>query len=52
MTDEAVDEVATRSREGLSLAVVAADFDVHARTLARELRRAGVSIQKRNGWPQ
>jgi IS30 family transposase len=50
MTDESVARAAARCEQGTSLAVVASEFGVHQRTLARELRRAGVSIRLRRGW--
>jgi len=49
MTDESVAMAATRYREGASLATVAQEFDVHSRTLAREFRRAEMSIRSRRG---
>jgi hypothetical protein len=52
MTDRSVERAATRYRAGESLKAVAAHFDVDARTLAREFRRAGVPIRLRRGWPQ
>jgi len=51
MTDRIVQRAATRYRRGASLKVIAAQFDVDARTLAREFRRAGVPIRPRRGWP-
>jgi len=50
MTDVSVARAATRYGEGASLAVVAQEFGVHGRTLAREFRRAGVSIRLPRGW--
>ena len=50
MTDETVTRAAARYREGASLAIAAAEFGVHTRTLAREFRRAGVAIRPRRGW--
>lgn len=49
MTDDSVAMAATRYGQGASLAVVAQEFDVHGRTLAREFRQAGVSIRSRHG---
>lgn len=49
MPDDAVARAAKRYSEGAPLAVVANEFDVHARTLAREFRQAGVSIRPRRG---
>jgi len=49
MTDDSVARAATRYGRGASLAVVAKEFDVHARTLAREFRQARVSIRPRHG---
>ncbi len=51
MTGRIVQRAATRYRKGESLKVVAAQFDVDARTLAREFGRAGVPIRPRRGWP-
>ena len=50
LTDDAVARAAARYQAGASLSWVAAEFDVHSRTLARELRRAGVAIRHRRGW--
>ena len=50
MTDESVATAAARYEQGASLAVVASQFGVHQRTLARELRRAKASIRPRRGW--
>ena len=50
MTDEAVARAARRYSSGLSLDAVAAEAEVHQRTLARELRSAGAPIRTRNGW--
>lgn len=49
MTDNSVAMAATRYRDGIPLAIVAKEFDVHARTLAREFRQAGVAIRPRHG---
>ena len=49
MTDDSVATAATRYGKGTSLAVVAKEFNVHARTLAREFRQAGVPIPPRHG---
>ena len=51
MTDRSVREAAKRYGSGESLKVVAVQFDVDAKTLAREFRRAGVPIRPRRGWP-
>jgi len=51
MTDRSVRVAAKRYGTGESLKVVAVQFDVDARTLAREFRRAGVGIRPRRGWP-
>ena len=50
MNDESVALAAARYEQGASLAVVASEFGVHQRTLARELRRAGASLRPRRGW--
>ena len=50
MTDESVAMAAAGYGQGASLAVVANESEVDARTLAREFRRAGVSIRARRGW--
>jgi len=50
MTDETVARADARYEQGASLAVVANEFGVRQRTLARELRRAGTSIRPRRGW--
>jgi len=50
MTDASVARATQRYVDGLSLAAVAGEFGVHERTLARELRSAGVPIRPRNGW--
>ena len=50
MTDAQVTEAAARYRDGHSLATVADEFNVDARTLGREFRRAGVPIRPRRGW--
>ena len=49
MTDESVALAAARYEQGASLALVAGEFGVHQRTLAREFRRAGASIRPRRG---
>ena len=49
MTDDSVATAATRYGKGTSLAIVAKEFDVHSRTLAREFRQAGVPIRPRRG---
>ena len=50
MTDESVALAAARYEQGASLAVVAREFGVHQRTLARELRQAAAPIRLRQGW--
>lgn len=50
MSDDSVARAAQRYGEDAPLAVVANEFDVHARTLAREFRQAGVSIRPRRGF--
>lgn len=50
MTDGSVRDAAKRYEAGGSLKVVAAQYGVDARTLAREFRRAGVPIRPRRGW--
>ena len=50
MTDESVALAAARYEQGASLAVVASDFGVHQRTLARELRHFGACIRPRRAW--
>jgi len=44
-----VQDAAQLYRKGESLKVVATRFGVDARTLAREFRRAGVTIRPRQG---
>jgi hypothetical protein len=51
MTDRSVRQTAKLYGSGEPLKVAAARFDVDARTLAREFRRAGVPIRPRRGWP-
>ena len=51
MTDLSVHRAATRYESGESLKVVAAQFGVDARTLAREFKRAGIKTRPRRGWP-
>ena len=51
MTDHSVHQAAKRYASGGSLKVVAVRFDVDARTLAREFRRAGTPIRPRPGRP-
>ncbi len=51
MTDSSVSQAAKIYGSGEPLQVVAAQFDVDAKTLAREFRRAGVPIRRRRGWP-
>lgn len=51
MTDRTVVEASSRYGQGLSLEVVAEEFGVHSRTLAREFRLAGVPVRARRGWP-
>jgi AraC-like DNA-binding protein len=50
MTDAQVAEAAAMYRDDHSLATVATEFKVDARTLGREFRKAGVSIRPRRGW--
>ena len=50
LTDTKVAEAAVSYLDGHSLAAVAREFGVDARTLAREFRRAGVAIRRRRGW--
>ncbi len=50
MTDESVAMAAARYEQGASHAVVAIQFGVHQRTLAKDLRRAGASLRPRRGW--
>ena len=50
MTDALVAEAAARYLEGHSLAIVADQFNVDARTLGREFRKAGITIRPRPGW--
>jgi transcription initiation factor TFIIIB Brf1 subunit/transcription initiation factor TFIIB len=50
MTDTLVADAAARYREVHSLVTVASEFDVDARTLGREFRKAGVPIRPRQGW--
>jgi hypothetical protein len=49
MTDDSVAMAATRYGQGASLAVVAQEFDVRGRILAREFCQPGVSIRSRHG---
>jgi len=49
MTDGSVALAASRYEQAKSLAFVADEFGVDARTLAREFRRAGTSIRLRRG---
>ena len=51
MTDRSVREAAKHYEAGESLTAVGVRFDVDAKTLAREFRRAGVPIRARRGWP-
>ena len=51
MTDHSVSQATEHDEAGESLKVVAARFDVDAKTLARELRQAGVQIRPRLGQP-
>jgi AraC-like DNA-binding protein len=48
--DAVVVEAAVEYLAGHSLTTVATEFKVHARTLAREFRKAGVAIRPRRGW--
>ncbi len=50
MTDRSVRQAANRYASGESLNAVAVRFDVDARTLAREFRRAGIETRSRPGW--
>jgi AraC-like DNA-binding protein len=50
LTDSHVAQASMRYADGLSLADVASDSNVHERTLAREFRRAGTPIRGRRGW--
>ena len=49
MTDFQVVRAFDRYSEGLSLADVAGEFEIHERTLAREFRRAGSPVRARRG---
>jgi hypothetical protein len=51
MTDREVQQAATRYGKGESLKVVASRFGVDQRTLARELKKAGIPTRPRWGWP-
>lgn len=50
MTGPSVRQAAERYASGESLKVVAAQFDVDAKTLAREFKRAGLLVRPRRGW--
>jgi AraC-like DNA-binding protein len=50
MTDVQVARAAARYLDGHSLTTVADEFKIHARTLAREFRKARVTIRPRRGW--
>ena len=50
MTESSVREATRRYESGDSLKAVAFQFDIDARTLAREFRRAGVPVRPRRGW--
>ena len=50
MTDRSVRQAAKRYETRESLKVVAARFGVDAKTLAREFKRGGIAIRRRNGW--
>jgi 5'-3' exonuclease len=50
MSEDDIGEAARRYRTGDSLAKVAFAFDVDAKTVRRELHRAGVAIRPRRGW--
>jgi len=52
MTDRSVRQAGKRYATGKSLKVVAHQFGIDAKTLAREFRQAGVSIRPRQGWPR
>jgi len=51
MNDRTVRQAATPYRRGESLKVVATNFGVDARTLARGFSRAGAQTRPRRGWP-
>jgi hypothetical protein len=52
IAEEAPREQALQPRylDGHSLTTVADEFKIHARTLAREFRKARVTIRPRRGW--
>ena len=50
MTDVMVAKATARYRAGYSLTSVAREFRIHAKTLAREFRKAAVAIRPRRGW--
>ena len=50
MTDALVAEAAVEYLDGHSLATVAEEFNVDARTLGREFRTAGIAVRARQGW--
>ena len=50
LTDRLVQQAAKHYEAGESLKVVAVRFDVDARTLAREFKRASIKIRPRRGW--
>lgn len=50
MTDRSVRQAASHYQSGESLKVVAARFDVDAKTLASEMKRSGIEIRSRRGW--
>lgn len=51
MTDGSVRQAGARYASGDPLNVVALQFGVDAKSLAREFRRAGTEIRSRRGWP-
>ena len=51
MTDADVRAAAERYATGISLAAVAAEFDVCDRTLRREFESADIGVRQRRGWP-
>jgi len=51
MNDHSVLEAAKHYGAGEPLKIVAARFDVDARTLAREFKRADIETRPRHGWP-
>jgi transposase-like protein len=49
MTDKSVTRAAAQYLAGAPLTIVAKEFGVHPRTLAKELRRAGTPLRSRPG---